>query len=172
MNPESIRRVETELEVDLPDVIEILEQQIDREDRFIADELEHNLATLEYATILDQVLTDTPTDESWRVIYRSIHFAATVSGLLECGRAFDLADLAEIEPGDLRDHILDITQTYMGRNASIDSLTGAFMPELDPSGEYGDIAETVVALSLLQLERGAEAAVAAKMVEEWSGTID
>lgn len=172
MWPESIRRVETELDTELPTLLTILHESVDNDGVIIADELEQNLAMVEYAAKLDQVLTTTPTDESWRVVYRSIHFAASVSDLLKCGLVFDFTVFGNVEPADLRDYITDITQVYMGNHPSIDGLTSAFMPELDPSGEYSDVAETTVALLLIQLERGAEGLAAAEIVDAWDGLIE
>ncbi|OYX53664.1 hypothetical protein B7Y92_01840 [Candidatus Saccharibacteria bacterium 32-50-13] len=172
MWPESIRRVETELTTELPTLVTILHESVDNEGAVIVDELEQNLAMVEYATKLDQVLSAAPTDESWRVAYRSIHFAASVSDLLRCGLVFDFTVFNDVEPAHLRDYIIDITQTYMGGHPSIDNLTGAFMPELDPSGEYSDMAETVVALLLIQLERGSEGLAAAEAVDAWDGIIE
>lgn len=85
---------------------------------------------------------------------------------------FDFTVFNDVEPAHLRDYIIDITQTYMGGHPSIDNLTGAFMPELDPSGEYSDMAETVVALLLIQLERGSEGLAAAEAVDAWDGIIE
>lgn len=65
MWPESIRRVETELTTELPTLVTILHESVDNEGTVIADELEQNLAMVEYATKLDQVLAPTPTEESW-----------------------------------------------------------------------------------------------------------
>ena len=172
MWPESIRRVETELTTELPTLVTILHESVDNNGTVIADELEQNLAMVEYATKLDQVLSAAPTDESWRVAYRSIHFAASVSDLLKCGLVFDFTVFDNVEPVNLRDYIIDITQAYMGGHPSIDNLTGACMPELDPSGEYSDVAETVVALLLIQLERGSEGLAAAEAVDAWDGIIE
>lgn len=97
MNPESIRRAENELETELPALIGILNEHIDSEGSLIADELEQTPAILIYATKLDHVLTPDPTEESWQVTYRSIHFAAIVNDLLGCGRTFDFTAMGEVE---------------------------------------------------------------------------
>ncbi len=174
MNPESIKRVEQELENNYDAVNAILHEHVEQHGALIDDGLEQDVTMLAYASHLNGfLLSYDATHESWQVVYRSVHFASAIAGLLGCNRGLYLGDtFTHSDPDAVREQVTQEAQDYMITHEYIDGLTGAFMPEIDPGGRYAHIAETVVALVSSQIEQELEREAAQELVASWDGTLD
>lgn len=146
----------------------------DPEAVFIDDALEKDTAIMSYAEHLARVLGDGISDEAFRVTYRAIHFMSVVTGLLGCNRGMSLESLQSIPDAgfeELQGHIRAIAEAYIERRPSIIGYVDACMPEIDPSGEYQWLAETVAGLIGSQIEDGLRARIVEDAMATWDGTV-
>ena len=106
--------------------------------------------------------------------YRAIHFMSLVTGLLGCNRGVPLESLEGMlstNNEDVRDYIRQIADDYSEQCPTVMGHVDAYMSEIDPSGKYGYLAETVAGFIGRQIEEGLLAAVAADEVAAWDGMI-
>ncbi len=174
MNPESIKRVEQELEANYDIVNIILHEHLEQHSVLVDDTLEHDAAMLAYASQLNNLLlSHDATHESWQVVYRAAHFASTIAGLLGCNKGLYLEGLfTDFDLDIVRERVMQEAQEYMAQHEYLDGLTAAFMPEIDPNGGYGHVAEIVVALVSSQLEQVVERDAVQALVGSWDGTLE
>ncbi|GEM_PF-3876882 len=141
---------------------------------FIDDTLESSTAAIQYAEYLTHILGRQTSDEEFGVVYRSIHFMSLVTGLHGCNRGISLESLEGYVGGDfddIREHIRSISDVYIEHYPMIMGYADAFMPEIDPSGKYGHLAETVAGLVGSQIEDGLRVQAARDAVGAWDGTV-
>ncbi len=181
MSLELIPNIQQRAEDELPTMRDILDEHSDaggREAVFIDNTLEYDVAVLSYAEHLAQLLGDEITDkgrsEEMRVAYRAIHFMSLLTGLHGCNRGVTLDPLeamSSIDNEDVRDSIRQIADDYSEQCPTVMGHVDAYMPEIDPSGKYGYLAETVAGFIGRQIEDGLLAAIAADEVAAWDGMI-
>lgn len=141
---------------------------------FIDDALENNTAIMSYAESLVRILGSGDPDEAFRVTYRAIHFMSVLTGLLGCNRGITIESLQFIpvvSSEEMQEYIRAIAEAYIERCPSIIGYVDACMPEIDPSGEYQWLAETVAGLIGSQIEDGLRARIAEGMMATWDGTV-
>ena len=181
MSLELIPNIQQRAEDELPTMRDILDEHSDaggREAVFIDNTLEYDVAVLSYAEHLAQLLGDEITDkgrsEEMRVAYRAIHFLSLLTGLHGCNRGVTLDPLeamSSIDNEDVRDSIRQIADDYSEQCPTVMGHVDAYMSEIDPSGKYGYLAETVAGFIGRQIEDGLLAAIAADEVAAWDGMI-
>ena len=181
MSLELIPNIQQRAEDELPTMRDILDEHSDaggREAVFIDNTLEYDVAVLSYAEQLAQLLGDEITNkghsEEMRVAYRAIHFMSLVTGLLGCNRGVPLESLEGMlstNNEDVRDYIRQIADDYSEQCPTVMGHVDAYMSEIDPSGKYGYLAETVAGFIGRQIEDGLLAAIAADEVAAWDGMI-
>lgn len=76
------------------------------------------------------------------------------------------------DPENTQRQLTDEAQAYLQHRPKIDSLIGEFSIAIDPSGRYGDVVETVAALTFSHIEHGAREAYIDEQVEQFSTEID
>ena len=169
--PDVQKRAEDEQEV-MRDIL--FEHADDRDAVFIDNALEHDVAMLSYAEHLGRTLSDEVSDEEVRVAYRSIHFISIVTALHGCNKGVSLESLRELPEADVseaREYIRKIAELYGERRPTVMGYVEAYMPEIDPSGRYGYLAETVAGLVGSQVDDGLQAWAAADAVASWDGIV-
>lgn len=156
-------------------LIVIIEDHIAKHGSFDSDTLEVNLFADAYATQLSLLLSDHPdTTEAWRVAYRGFHLSLMINDLAGLPRSLRLEE--DVSPNsshdERRDNLCAMSAEFLKRNPSLRLAIARFMPELDPNGNHSHLAETIVSLTSLQLERGYYARIAEQALADWDGTLN
>lgn len=123
-----------------------------------SDGLEKDPSYLIYVDLLDGLLNSGRTNnESWFAGYSAFHFGHFICGLSGINNehpdiAGYMARCEALTTEKLKDNILQTTGAYLNDHVAVDELIGTFMPELDPSGRYEHIVETIAALACIHIE--------------------
>jgi len=108
-----------------------------------------------YASLLGTMLVPEPCPQSEVVAYSSAMFGAYLTTRLvtsgEWGLRFEeFYDVAHAP--ELHDKILDITQTYLQYRPTLDALIGRYVGDIDSTGRYTAVAETIAGLLCVHAE--------------------
>lgn len=87
--------------------------------------------------------------------YRAFHFANGVGNMLmsgETGMSMEYFYGKERNYTVIRAMLTNAVGDYFATRPALNLLTGRFMPELDPSGKYGDVAEIMAGSTFMFLD--------------------
>lgn len=141
------------------EVVVLFDEHLDDGGQLIDEDYELTHPQLvDYANYLAAVLNGGHADDDAKIAaYHAIHFALLTASQLVPGEAvmkfgdyYDVADFAA-----LQEKIHQDTQEYMSQKPELDRLLGYYMPQIDPIGEHGYLAETVAALVFLHVDQHA-----------------
>lgn len=107
--------------------------------------------------------------------YRGFHFAVQVSGLvLPENPAIAFGDFFDrnTDNEELRRKLETSASEYLGRCAALDRMTAYFMPEIDPTGRYGHVAEIVAGSTFMFVDNAERDRVINDSVARFSGEIE
>jgi reverse gyrase len=177
MSSELMPNIQKRAEEEQSIMRDILFEHADADGRdaiFIDDTLEQDVTILSYAEHLANILSDDVSGEQINVVYRAIHFVHIVTSLHGCNKGLSLESLRAVPDFDIdeaREYMRTIADIYIDQHPTVMGYVDAYMPEIDPSGEYGYLAETVAGIIGSQVEDGLREWTAASMVASWDGIV-
>jgi hypothetical protein len=145
---------------ELDDLIEVLADGVEGMDmvsKFIDPDFEAAWpAGMNLASAMAQSMTgEASDDEAFRTAYRSLHFAYTVGDiLLKSNAELKFQEFfKDIETTEqMRTMMIDAAAGYYALRGSLDIVSSRFVCELDPTGQYGDLADTVTGMTFMFIE--------------------
>ncbi len=157
-------------------VAELIDAHIANGGEMISQQLEMaQPSVVSYARYLSTVLCGEQADEAAHAVsYRAVHFALITATQFKSSQP--LGDFKGYyqnrhDHEAMRAKIEEDTQIYMGRSPHLDRLVSRYVPELDPTGEYPHVAETVVALVYLHIDEQAHEQFIDAQVAAWGQTL-
>ncbi|HSH55771.1 MAG TPA: hypothetical protein VK983_03025 [Candidatus Limnocylindrales bacterium] len=143
---------------------------------FIDVTLERSMPGMErYTSALASVLSGRPADRNEQTAsHNAFHFAYTVGRLVlpeEPRLAFASLYAEDLTADALQDKLIEETGVYLGRCEHLDALTRLYMKDLDPTGLYAHIAETVAGSTFMLIDEGEKDRIITETVTDFGSII-
>lgn len=130
----------------------------------------------DYAIVSDRGMQPHP--GAMRAAYLGVHFASVLHEVV--GISADNIELsygftAKINANndtleEAMNNVRGIAETYLAENPEVEKMINYFIPDIDPTGRYSEIAEIATALTCAQIYVGTELEQHRQAIEDWDGS--